>query len=420
MSAGHGTTTGPLPVGQFAQLIQHTVKNDPMFQHQALAGEISQWSVHNGNIYFTLRDDVGQMSCVVWRSARLSIDPAIKVGSEVIIIGSLDLWPKRGNLQLVVSKIQPVQTLGTLEETKRQLVETLRNEGALDVPSRPLPSLPKHIAIVTGAGSAALSDMKRLMANRWPNLRTTIIGVLVQGEHAPREIVRGLAITRDLARPEVAQRLGLPPVDAVIVGRGGGSPEDLWAFNLEPVVRAIMASTVPIISAVGHEQDHLVSDLVADVRASTPSNAVERLVPDQHSVLMLMDEFDQRLDASVQRRLQELRQQLALLTSQLKHAPGKGVYRAKEVLNALSGRLTRGVDTSLARQQQRLVALQATLQAAHPKRVLERGYTMIQDDKGNVLTAAASLEQGQTVNLQFADGRAAANIHTIEPEEEQP
>ena len=420
MSAGHGTTTGPLPVGQFAQLIQHTVKNDPMFQHQALAGEISQWSVHNGNIYFTLRDDVGQMSCVVWRSARLSIDPAIKVGSEVIIIGSLDLWPKRGNLQLVVSKIQPVQTLGALEEAKRQLVETLRNEGALDVPSRPLPSLPKHIAIVTGAGSAALSDMKRLMANRWPNLRTTIIGVLVQGEHAPREIVRGLAITRDLARPEVAQRLGLPPVDAVIVGRGGGSPEDLWAFNLEPVVRAIMASTVPIISAVGHEQDHLVSDLVADVRASTPSNAVERLVPDQHSVLMLMDEFDQRLDASVQRRLQELRQQLALLTSQLKHAPGKGVYRAKEVLNALSGRLTRGVDTSLARQQQRLVALQATLQAAHPKRVLERGYTMIQDDKGNVLTAAASLEQGQTVNLQFADGRAAANIHTIEQEEEQP
>ena len=420
MSAGHGTTTGPLPVGQFAQLIQHTVKNDPMFQHQALAGEISQWSVHNGNIYFTLRDDVGQMSCVVWRSARLSIDPAIKVGSEVIIIGSLDLWPKRGNLQLVVSKIQPVQTLGALEEAKRQLVETLRNEGALDVPSRPLPSLPKHIAIVTGAGSAALSDMKRLMANRWPNLRTTIIGVLVQGEHAPREIVRGLAITRDLARPEVAQRLGLPPVDAVIVGRGGGSPEDLWAFNLEPVVRAIMASTVPIISAVGHEQDHLVSDLVADVRASTPSNAVERLVPDQHGVLMLMDEFDQRLDASVQRRLQELRQQLALLTSQLKHAPGKGVYRAKEVLNALSGRLTRGVDTSLARQQQRLVALQATLQAAHPKRVLERGYTMIQDDKGNVLTAAASLEQGQTVNLQFADGRAAADIHTIEPEEEQP
>lgn len=420
MSAGHGTTTGPLPVGQFAQLIQHTVKNDPMFQHQALAGEISQWSVHNGNIYFTLRDDVGQMSCVIWRSARLSIDPAIKVGSEVIIIGSLDLWPKRGNLQLVVSKIQPVQTLGALEETKRQLVETLRNEGALDAPSRPLPSLPKHIAIVTGAGSAALSDMKRLMANRWPNLRTTIIGVLVQGEHAPREIVRALAVTRDLARPEVVQRLGLPPVDAVIVGRGGGSPEDLWAFNLEPVVRAIMASTVPIISAVGHEQDHLVSDLVADVRASTPSNAIERLVPDQHSVLMLMDEFDQRLEASVQRRLQELRQQLALLTSQLKHAPGKGVYRAKEVLNALSGRLTRGADASLALQRQRLVALQATLQAAHPKRVLERGYTMIQDDKGQVLTSAASLQQGQTVNLQFADGHAAADIHTIEPEEEQP
>ena len=135
---------------------------------------------------------------------------------------------------------------------------------------------------------------------------------------------------------------------------------------------------------------------------------------------MLMDDLDQRLDASVQRRLQELRQQLALLTSQLKHAPGKGVYRAKDVLNALGGRLTRSVDAGLARQQQRLATLQATLQAAHPKRVLERGYTMIQDDKGRVLTAAASLQQGQTVNLQFADGRAAADIHTIEPEEDQP
>ena len=281
MSAGHETTTGPLPIGQFARLVQQTVKNDPLFQHQALHGEVSSWNIHNGNTYFTLRDEDGQMDCVIWRNARLSVDSSINVGSEVIIIGSVDLWPKRGKLQVVVARIQPVQTLGAMEEAKRQLIETLRAEGALDTISRALPYLPKHVAIVTGADSAALSDMKRLMANRWPNLRTTVIGVLVQGEHAVKEIVRGLAVTRQLARQDVAQRLGLPPVDAVIVGRGGGSPEDLWAFNLEPVVRAIMASPVPIISAVGHEQDHLVADLVADVRASTPSNAIERLVRDQ-------------------------------------------------------------------------------------------------------------------------------------------
>ena len=420
MSAGHETTAGPLPIGQFARLVQHTVKNDPMFQHQALAGEVSSWNLHNGTVYFTLRDDDGQMDCVIWRNARLNVDPAIKVGSEVVIIGSVDVWPKRGRLQIVVSRIQPVQTLGALEEAKRRLIETLRNEGSLDIPPRRLPALPKHVAIVTGADSAALSDMKRLMANRWPDMRTTVIGVLVQGEHAAGEIVRGLAVTRALARPEVAQRLGLPPVDAVIVGRGGGSPEDLWAFNLEPVVRAILASTVPIISAVGHEQDLLVSDMVADVRASTPSNAIERLVPDRNNQIQFLDELDERLDASLLRRLGEWRQHLSLLTNRLRHAPAKGMFAAKDRLSRLNHRLNRGMETTLAHQHQRLATLQATLQAAHPKRVLERGYSMVQDSEGHVVSDVASLEQGQTISLQFADGRAHADIHTLEPTEDQP
>jgi exodeoxyribonuclease VII large subunit len=441
MSAGHQTTTGPLPIGQFAQLVQRTVKNDPLFQHQALQGEVSSWSVHNGNIYFSLRDDDGQMDCVMWRSARLHVDPSIKVGSEVVIIGSVDVWPKRGRLQIVVARIQPVQTLGAMEEAKRQLIETLRTEGALDIPSRPLPALPKHVAIVTGADSAALSDMRRLMADRWPGMRTTVIEVLVQGEHAAKEIVRGLAVTRELARAEVASRLGLPPVDAVIVGRGGGSPEDLWAFNLEPVVRAILASTVPIISAVGHEQDHLVSDLVADVRASTPSNAIERLVPERTAVVQWLDELDGRVEGAMLRRIQEWRQHLALLANQLKHAPGKGIHTAKERLSRLnhqlqrtmtstltdhgqgldrlSHRLQRSMDTAVADRRQRLAQLEATLQAAHPKRVLERGYSMVQDQKGEVISDIASLKEGQTIQLQFADGHAAADVHTIEPLEDE-
>ena len=418
MSAGHETTTGPLPIGQFAQLVQRTIKQDPLFQHQALLGEVSSWSVHNGNIYFTLRDDDGQMDCVIWRNARLTVDPSIKVGSEVIIIGSVDVWPKRGRLQIVVARIQPVQTLGAMEEAKRQLVETLRKEGALDLPSRPLPKLPKHVAIVTGADSAALSDMKQLMTDRWPDMRTTVIEVLVQGEHAAKEIVRGLAVTRQLARPEVADRLGLPPVDVVIVGRGGGSPEDLWAFNLEPVARAILASTVPIISAVGHEQDHLVSDLVADVRASTPSNAIERLVPERNAVVQLLDEIDGRIEASLTRRIQEWRQRLALLANQLRHAPAKGMFAAKERINQLHHRLHRGMENTVARQHQHLARLQATLQAAHPKRVLERGYSMVQDSAGHVISNVTSLQQGQTISLQFADGSAHADVHTIENKEE--
>ena len=418
MSAGHQTTTGPLPIGQFAHLVQQTVKNDPLFQHQALQGEVSSWSVHNGNVYFTLRDDDGQMDCVIWRNARLSVDPAIKIGSEVIIIGSVDVWPKRGRLQIVVARIQPVQTLGAMEEAKRQLIETLRAEGSLDVPSRRLPTLPKHVAIVTGADSAALSDMRRLMADRWPGMRTTVIEVLVQGQHAVREIVRGLAVTRALARTDVAHRLGLPAVDAVIVGRGGGSPEDLWAFNLEPVVRAILASPVPIVSAVGHEQDLLVSDLVADVRASTPSNAIERLVPQRNDVVQLLDELGERIDGAMQRRLHELRQQLALLTNQLRHAPGKGIYAAKERLNRLGDQLLRSMDATVAKRRQGLAHIQATLQAAHPKRVLERGYSMVQDDQGTVVSSIAGLAKGQTIQLQFADGLAAADVHTLNPMED--
>ena len=418
MSSGPHTTTGPLPIGQFVKLVQSTVKQDPLFQHQALRGEVSQWKIHNGNIYFKLRDNDGQLDCVIWRNSRLTVDPSIKEGTEAVVIGSLDLWPKRGNLQLVVQRIEPVRTLGALEEAKRALIESLNQEGVLDRPRMALPGMPKHVAIVTGTESAALSDMKRLISNRWPGLRTTVIGVLVQGDRAVNELVRGLAVTRALSRTDVADRLGLPPVDAVIIGRGGGSVEDLWAFNLEPVARAILASPVPIISAVGHEQDVLVSDLVADARASTPSNAVEILIPDRHSVMMMLDDADMRMGEAVMRRFGELRQRLMLLTTQLKHAPGKGVFRAKEQLTGLANRMNRSAELSISMQQQRLARIEATLAASHPHRVLERGYTMVQNDDGDVLTTLASLQQGQTVNLQFADGRAAADVHTIEPKEE--
>ena len=235
----------------------------------------------------------------------------------------------------------------------------------------------------------------------------------LQGEHAAREIVRGLAVTRALARTDVAHRLGLPPVDAVVVGRGGGSPEDLWAFNLEPVARAILASTVPIVSAVGHEQDHLVSDLVADVRASTPSNAIERLVPERNDVVQFLDELDGRIDGAMQRRLHELRQHLTLLANQLQHAPGKGIYAAKERLNRLGHQLLRSMDTTVAKRRQRLAHIQATLQAAHPKRVLERGYSMVHDEQGGVVSSVTGLTEGQTIQLQFADGQAAADVHTL-------
>ena len=167
----------------------------------------------------------------------LHIHPTIKEGSVVVVTATLDLYVKRGNIQLNVERIEPANTLGAMEEARRQLVERLRHEGELDRPRKRPPFAPKHILIITGAGSAALADMHRLIENRWPGLRRTVIEVLVQGERATEEIVRGLALSRRLATPECAAQRREPPVDLVIVGRGGGAPEDLWAFNLEPVVR---------------------------------------------------------------------------------------------------------------------------------------------------------------------------------------
>lgn len=417
-TGGLETTTGPLPIGQFVQFVQRTVKQDPMFQHQALVGEVSQWKVHNGNVYFTLRDDEGQMNCVIWRNARLTVDSSIKEGSQVIVIASLDLWPKRGNLQLVVVRIQPVKSVGELERIKRELIEALREEGALDAHRRSLPALPKHVAIVTGANSAALSDMKRLIQNRWPGLRTTVIGVLVQGEHAARSIVRGLAVSRRLADPDTALGLDLPPVDAVILARGGGSTEDLWAFNLEPVVRAVMVSPVPIVSAIGHEQDMLVTDLVADVRASTPSNAVERLVPDRHGVLMLLDDSHLRLQAAMQRTLHDQRQRVNLLKTQLKQAPSRGLNAASTRLERMKHAMHRHVARTLSVQHQRLEGYRNALSMAHPQRVLERGYVMAQHPSGEVVTSAGSLSIGQGITFQFADGSAQADVQRVDLKED--
>lgn len=414
---GVETTTGPVPIGKFVQFVQQTVKHDPMFQHQALVGEVSQWKIHNGNVYFTLRDQTGQMNCVIWRNARVTVDGSIEEGSQVVVIASLDLWPKRGNLQLVVARIQPVRSVGELERIKRELIETLRNEGALDAPRRPLPALPKHIAIITGTNSAALSDMKRLAHNRWPGLRITVIGVLVQGEHAPRSIVRGLAAARRMTKPDVASRVALPPVDAIILARGGGSPEDLWAFNLEPVVRAVMVSPVPIVSAIGHEQDMLVTDLVADVRASTPSNAVERLVPDRHGIMMLLDESHLRLNTAMQRTLHDQHQRINLLRSQLKQAPSRGLNAASARLNRLGHGLVRHVERTVASQHQRLTGFQNALVMAHPQRVLERGYVMAQHPTGEVVSSAGALSIGQAITFQFADGSARADVKRVDLKE---
>ena len=384
-----------------------------------MKGEISQWKPYpSGHTYFSLRDDGGQINAVIWKG-RCRIPDGIKDGQEVLIIGSVDLYPARGQLQVVVERIELIQKIGALEQQKQKLLLQLRQDGVLDRPRKSLPSFPKHLVIVTGKGSAALADMLQLSQSRWPGIRTTVVGVTVQGDRAAEEIVRGLAVARELSRDNIAESIGVPPCDVVIVGRGGGSPEDLWAFNLEPVARAISAMPIPMISAVGHESDILVSDLVADLRASTPSHAVECCIPlvDDH-LAYLMDCEDRMVQGSL-RQFSDARQQLEQLKLRLKLAPSRGLSQAVRHLERLGNDLQQRTTSTLQHHKQRLAVLGNALQISHPKRVLERGYMMGLDDEGNIISSVSNLSQGQTVSLQFADGEADANIDNIRQHEEE-
>ena len=435
MRGGSEVTTGPIPVGQFVNLVRNTIRHDKLFQNQVITGEITQWKRYpSGHTYFPLRDSDGQISAVIWQG-RCHIDPIIEEGSVVVVIASLDLYAKAGKIQLVVSRIELVNKLGVLEERKKQLIADLKKEGLLDRARLELPVIPKHIAIITGTGSAALADMNRLIENRWPGLRRTIIGVTVQGQNAPKEIVRGLLAAGKLSIPEVANKLSQPPVDLIIVGRGGGAPEDLWAFNLEPVVRAIIATRIPVVSAVGHESDLLVSDLVADLRASTPSNAIELCVPEYDHHYMLNQQLWIRLDEATVRLFTDWRNNLQLFRSRLLNAPLKGILNANQQVSNLGNRLSIAVSTkfsdarkqlqiiasamqlamqkSIADETTRLAVIKSALNSAHPRNVLDRGYSMITSKSGTILTKTEDLVKGQQIILALNDGNAKATIDEI-------
>ena len=407
----------PVAIGDFVQSLRNRLRSDERNRNCLVRGEIRQWKAYaSGHTYFSLRDDNGQISAVIWKG-RCRIPSGIEEGQEVIVLGNVDIYAGRGQLQLIVERIEPIRKIGALEQERQKLLATLQTEGVLDREKKPLPLFPKHLAIITGTDSAALADMLRLSETRWPGLRRTVIGVTVQGDRAVEEITRGLAVARHLSRKEYAEQIGIPPVDVVIVGRGGGSPEDLWAFNLEPVARALSTMPIPVISAVGHESDLLVSDVVADIRASTPSHAIELAVPILDDVLSLMVDLEDRLYRGSIRRFGEENSRLQQLQLRLRLAPSKGLDNAVRHLERLGNDLNGSVQSTIQKHKQRLAMLEGTLQAAHPQRVLERGYLMTTNQKGEVVGKVTDLTAGETVSLRFADGTADANIDNIQQRE---
>ena len=371
-----------------------------------VVGEITNCTrAGSGHIYLTLKDDRAQLRAVVWRStaARLKFD--LHDGLEVVASGPVELYEARGTYQLTIEQLVP-QGLGALELAFRQLCEKLQAQG-LFAPERkrPIPRFPRRIALVTSRSGAALRDMLQVIGRRWKATDVVILPVPVQGAGAAEEIAAAL---RSVPR--------IPGVEVVITGRGGGSLEDLWAFNEEIVARAIYESPMPVISAVGHEIDVTIADLVADCRALTPSEAGELVVPHRDEIRQELRRLQSRLVSALQNRAARARAQLdGLADRRVLTRPYDRLHDLSRRLDELEARGSRALRARLAHHQQSLAHYASALDALSPLKVLERGYSLTRTTNGTVVRNVAEVHPGQELETILVDGRVRSRVTAVTP-----
>jgi exodeoxyribonuclease VII large subunit len=367
-----------------------------------LAGEISNFKRHSsGHLYLTLKDDRAQIPAVIWRTAASRVVFELSDGLEVIVQGRLGVYEPLGKYQIIIEQVQP-KGLGALELKFRQLREKLEKEGLFARErKRPLPRFPRRIVVVTSPTGAAVRDMLQVICRRWPCVDIWIRPVRVQGDGAAQEIAAAIA--------EV-NRLG--DVDVMIVGRGGGSLEDLWAFNEEVVARAIFAARIPIVSAVGHEVDLTIADLVADRRALTPSEAGELVVPNQAEIRELLAGYGRRMPQSLLNRLQAVRARWQQLAGRRPFRfPHDGVRFRQQRCDELSGRLRRAMENRLSDARHRVARSGAMLDGLSPLKVLARGYSLTTREDGvAVVRDAADVAVGERLVTRLARGRVTSHV----------
>ena len=393
-------------VSEANNFIKALLEQVPQLQEIYIRGEISNYKLYpSGHHYFTLKDAEGAMRCVMFRgsAARLRFRP--ENGMKVIAFGRVGVFPRDGAYQLYVSDLT-AEGVGDLHVAFEQLKAKLYAEGLFDpTHKKPLPPYPKTIAVITSPAGAAVHDMLRILRARWPLTEVKLLGVRVQGAEAPPEIVGALNYAN---KYKVA--------DLIITGRGGGSIEDLWAFNDERVARAIYASEIPVISAVGHEPDVTIADYVADARASTPSNAAEIAVPDQNDVRARLAVMERRMIKIEGDRLTALRERLAALgQKRVLRDPMAFLADKRLLLDYTQKSLASLAERQVAQRRQRFAALCAALDAMSPLRVLARGYAVVRTADGTVLRRAGEVSAGDTVGVTLSEGRLVCTVNeTIE------
>jgi len=394
-----------LTVTELNTYIKQCLDRDEILQNAVVQGEISNCKQYpSDHWYFSLKDDGGAVRCVMFSREARSLRFRPDNGMKVIAFGRVSVFPRDGAYQLYCTNLQP-DGVGDLHVAYEQLLKKLGDEGLFDRShKKPLPRYPERIALITSGAGAAVRDMIRILGHRYPLSKVIVMPVRVQGEQAPLEIVGAL---RYANRYRVA--------DVIITGRGGGSIEDLWAFNDERVARAIYDSVLPVISAVGHEPDVTIADYVADARASTPSNGAEIAVPDRSELLAWLDGAADRMTSQQRARTAQLRKQLErLAASRALSSPMNMVQDRRMKLDMLKSRFTAGASSSLSEKRQKYVALAASLDALSPLKVLSRGYSMIKTGEGSVVSSASQLSEGQTVDVTLSRGTARMQVMSAE------
>ena len=396
-------------VSELNGLIKELFDHTSLFQNISVCGELSNYKVYpSGHHYFTLKDRESSLRCVMFKSSAMHLRFRPESGMSVTAFGRISVFPRDGAYQLYCTGLMPEGT-GDLQIAFEQLKKKLESEGLFDeAHKKPLPRFPQRIAIITSSAGAAVHDMIRILGRRWPMSRVLLLPVRVQGAEAPAEIVGAL---------RYANRHAL--ADLIITGRGGGSIEDLWAFNDERVARAIYESDIPVISAVGHEPDVTISDYVADRRASTPSNAAEIAVPDLSEERQALASFSIRSAQAMDKRLRQMRSEVDNLRSRrVLRDPGAYLDDRRVELDHLRDKLGAVMESGLARKKNEQVRLAAALDAMSPLRVLTRGYAVASDESGTIVTSTKTIRKGSRLRLRLSDGSADCRVERVYEEKE--
>ena len=393
-----------LSVTQINEYIRAMMDEDSLLTSIAVRGEISNYKVYpSGHHYFTIKDDGAALKCVMFRgnATRLRFRP--DNGMQVLAMGKISVFPRDGAYQLYCTGLI-LDGVGDLYAAFEQLKTKLANAGLFDQQhKKPIPRYPGTIGIVTSSAGAAVHDMLRILNKRFPLVKVRLFPVRVQGVEAPGEIAGAIAYANKY-------RLA----DLLIVGRGGGSIEDLWAFNDEIVARAIYDSEIPVISAVGHEPDVTISDFVADLRAATPSNAAELAVPDQDALRQTLDSVLSAMQTTLQRQLNASRRQLQVLSaSSALRSPDVYLQQTRKNLLTLRDRLLSTQNLAISRQRQTFLGLAAKLDALSPLKVLTRGYTVTTSDHGEIIRSAKQTNLNDSITVRFHDGSINATVTEI-------